>query len=393
MPQRNRIFAVLTFGFVLLGMPFTAMGVAWPSVAEDLGRAISELGVVIVCFGAGYTVSTLATGRIAQRVAIGRLLIAAGATSGFGLAVIASSTRWAVFLVAVALIGVTGGIIDAATNTYIAVRRGPRAMGLIHAGFGIGAIFGPLFITLLLAAGASWRIAYASLAIAQAVSVTALWIVVRTVDARGEDEDAPAGAPLRSPILLWSVLVFLLYAGVAAGTGAWAFTFLTEGRSISEGIAGLVVTGYWTSFTASRFVLGAIGDRMAPNAVLAMSGAAIVAGLAVFWWAPTEAIGLVALIFTGFAHGPVFPLEVLLTPRRFGAKLTATVVGYEIAAANIGGAILPGVIGILVGVIGVSAIPVFLFANSVLLWGAIKMLRIVSDGGVPAVGLTDAGAG
>ncbi|RPI25945.1 MAG: MFS transporter [Actinobacteria bacterium] len=190
---------------------------------------------------------------------------------------------------------------------------------------------------------------------------------------------------MRSPVLLWSMIVFLLYAGVAAGTGAWAFTYLAEERGISDGVAGIVVTGYWAAFTASRFVLSAIGERVTPNAILAMSGPATVCGFAIFWWAPTEAIGLAALIFTGFAHGPVFPLEVLLTPRRFGAALTATVVGYEIGAANIGGAIIPGGIGLLVGAVGLTVVPGFLFVNGVLLWAAIRALRAASDRSVRSI--------
>lgn len=381
---------MLALGFVFLGMPVAALGVAWPSIAEDMGKALSELGVVTVCFGAGYTVSTMATGRIAQRVALGRLLIAAAVTSGCGLALIAFSGGWIPFLLAVTLIGVTGGVIDAGTNTYVAIRRGSRAMGLLHAGFGIGTIIGPLFITVLLAAGASWRIAFAALALFQVGSVIGLWLFVRRVDVRGEDEDDSAvSTPLRSRTLLWSVLVFLLYAGVAAGTGAWAFTFLTEGRGISDATAGLVVTAYWAGFTGSRFVLSAVGERMTPNSLLTISGPATVTGLAVFWWAPTEAIGLAALVFTGFAHGPVFPLEVLLTPRRFGATQTATAVGYEIAAANVGAAIFPGFIGALVGTAGLDAIPIFLFLNSLLLWGAIRALRIVSNGRFRPVGLAE----
>jgi fucose permease len=95
----------------------------------------------------------------------------------------------------------------------------------------------------------------------------------------------------------------------------------------------------------------------------------------VLWWSPESWIGAVSLIFAGFAHGPVFPLEMLLTPRRFGAALTATVVGFEIAAANVGGALLPGLMGFAVGLQGLSILPPLLVVNAVVLLAAIEILR------------------
>jgi fucose permease len=108
------------------------------------------------------------------------------------------------------------------------------------------------------------------------------------------------------------------------------------------------------------------------------TAAATVGGIAVFWWNPSAAVGVAALVFTGFAHGPVFPLEVLLTPRRFGAALMATVVGFEIAAANVGGAVLPGLVGLFVDKAALEVIPLILFVNALLLWAAIETLHLTS---------------
>jgi len=377
--QHTRVLLVLAFGFVLLGMGLTATGVTWPSVAEDLDRSLAELGYVSLFFGGGYTLSGLLAGWLTERTGIRRLLVAAALTAALALSALATSGTWIVFLVAAAFLGTAGGLIDAATNTYIAIRRGARAMGFIHGSYGIGAIAGPLLVTGLLQAGLSWRVAFASLAAAQGIYAVSLWLLTRHIE--GADgaprEDRPSGR-LMSSVLAWSVAVFFLYAGVAGGTGVWAFTLLTEERGIAEGLGGLFVAAYWGSFTASRFLLGFVGDRTHPNTVLRWSAVATVAGFAVFWWNPATWVGVGALIFTGFAHGPVFPLEMLLTPRRFGAALTATVVGFEIAAANVGGAILPGVVGFAVARAGLAVIPALLFFNALVLWGAIEGLRISS---------------
>ena len=376
MNHRNRLFFVLASGFILLGMAVTVPGVTWPSVAESFDRSLAELGYVTLLFGGGYTVSSLVSGRLTARRGIGPLLIAAAITGMVALAAIAFSGTWLMFLVATCLMGVGGGLTDAATNTYVAIRRGARAMGLIHGVFGIGAIAGPLLVTVLLQTGISWRVAYALLALGQGLYIAGLWHFARSLDTHSETARGNRQTGLlRSPILTWSLIVFFAYAGIGAGAGAWAFTYLTAERGISDGVGGLIVAGYWGGFTASRLLLGALGDRFRPNTVLRWSVVSTTAAFAVLWWSQADWLGAAALIFAGFAHGPVFPLEILLTPRRFGAALTATVVGFEIAAANIGGALIPGLMGLAVGFADLAVLPPILVANSLVLLAAIEMLR------------------
>lgn len=380
MTRNNRVFLILAFGFVLLGMGLTVTGVAWPSIAKAFDRSLAELGYVTLLFGGGYTASTLLAGWFSARAGIRRLLIAAAMTAALTLAVLAASSTWAVFLIAAGLLGAAGGLTDAATNTYIAIRRGARAMGFIHGAFGVGAIAGPLFVAALLQAGLSWRAAFAALAVAHGVYLSVLWLFAHDVDVRNEaprPEHLTVGR-LVSSTLVWSLTVFFVYIGLAGAAGVWAFTLLTEERGIAEGLGGLVVAAYWGGFTASRFLIGLVGERVHPNTILRWSAAATAAGFAVFWWNPTTWFGIGALVFTGFAHGPIFPLEMLLTPRRFGAALTATVVGFEIAAGNIGGAVVPGVIGFAVDRAGLAVIPPLLFVNALVLWAAIEALRISS---------------
>jgi fucose permease len=374
--HRNRSFAVLASGFILLGMVVTVPGVTWPSVAESFDRSLAELGYVTLVFGGTYTVSSFLSGRLISTRGMGPILVAAAVTSAVALGALASSAMWEMLLVGTGLLGLGSGLIDSATNTYVAVRRGTRAMGLIHGMFGVGAIAGPLLVAALLQVGFSWRVAFALLAIGQALYTAGLWLLARDMDIQSTT-DGHRRQPrlLRTPILIWSLLVFFVYLGIGAGAGVWSFTYLTEERGMSEGIAGLVVAGYWGGFTLARLLLAAVGERLHPDTVLRWSAVSTAAAFMVFWWSQTNWLAAASLILAGFAHGPVFPLEVLLTPRRFGTTLTATVVGFQIAAGNIGGALLPGLFGLAVGVAGLAVIPPLLVVNALALFAAIEMLR------------------
>ena len=373
---RRKAFRTLAFGFIVLGMARTVTGVIWPSVAETFNRPIAQLGLVTLLFGSGYTLSSLLSGRFVARRGIGQILVSAAATALAALAALAVSPSWSVFLFSVAVLGFGGGLVDSATNTYVALGRDARAMGLIHGVFGLGAVGGPLLVTLLLTAGMSWRFAFAALAIAQAAYVLGLWAFARdlSVDAHTESAGKERGL-IRDSTAIASLAAFFLYAGVGGGAGVWAFTYLTEEVGIAGTASGLVVAAYWGALTASRLAIGAIGDRFDANTLLRWSGAATVGAFCVMWWADAPWLAAMALVFAGFAHGPFFPLEILLTAVRFSADRTAKMVGFEIAAANVGAALLPGLMGVAVGIESLAVIPPILTINACLLWGAIETLR------------------
>src|SRR5690606_10297898 len=73
--------------------------------------------------------------------------------------------------------------------------------------------------------------------------------------------DASLGETLRLPLMWLSILLFMVYAGMEVGAGDWSFTLFTDGRGISQDVAGMWVTIYWGSFTVSRILFGAISGR------------------------------------------------------------------------------------------------------------------------------------
>jgi fucose permease len=305
-------------------------------------------------------------------------LVSASVAATASLAVLAVSSAWIPFLTAVFVVGLAGGLLDAGVNAHVAVHRGARAMGIIHTGFGIGSTLGPLLVTLLISVGWSWRVAFLVLAAAELILALAFMATVSALESKGRESGSRPSVGKHGLVLTLSLAVFFLYAGIAAGTGAWSFSLLTEGRGISTGVAGVAVAAYWGGVTAGRVALGVFGNRIDPNRVLTMSAVGTVVSLALLWIAPTPWLGIVGLVASGLSHGFVFPLEVLLTPQRFGAGFTPWAVGYEIAAANVGVAVVSGTIGLLVGARGIAIVAPALVVLALLLWVAIEALRIQS---------------
>ena len=71
----------------------------------------------------------------------------------------------------------------------------------------------------------------------------------------------------------------------------------------------------------------------------------------------------------GFALAPIYPLLIAETPARLGRDVTGHAVGFQVAAAYLGAAGLPGVAGVLARSFGLEAIGPFMIAVAVALLG------------------------
>lgn len=371
-----RTLVALSFaGFVALGMPEGATGVAWPSMSAAFGRPISQLGVVIGALVVGYLGASAASGHLSRAIGIGPVLTASSVLSAIALAGLATSPAWAVVLASMAVLGLGAGLVDSGLNAHTSLTGGARRMNLLHACFGIGATVGPVVMTLFLGSDGGWRWAYGVFALVHVGLAASFWATRHRWVADADPGGADAARIGRVVVL--SLLAFVLYTGAEVAAGQWAFTVLTEGREVPTGVAGVWVGGYWASLTAGRLLAGALGGRVGPTTMLVSGMATAMVGTLLFWWEPTTALGGVGLWVIGLGLAPVFPVMVLLTPERVGRSRSEAVIGYQLAAASIGAAIVPGAIGWIVGVRGLDAVAPALAVTALAMVAAVEAARRV----------------
>ena len=153
--------------FFSIALPDSMLGVAWPATRISFQQPISAAGLVPPLGVAATLISTASSGYLLYRIGLGRLLVASSLLSAIALAVSAASPTMEVFLVSVLLLGLSGGAIDATLNAYAARTFGPRRINLLHASYGVGAAVSPLIVTAVVGTGATWRWAYAIVAVLQ----------------------------------------------------------------------------------------------------------------------------------------------------------------------------------------------------------------------------------
>lgn len=352
--SRGGTYVLALATFVALGLPDGVLGVAWPSIRVAVDRPVSALGVLLVAQTAGYLVATAANGTLVASLGTGRLLVGATAVAacGFGTFAAAASGAWSVLVAASAAVGAAAGMVDAGVNAHVAVHHGRRAMGLLHAAYGVGATAGPLLVTGLLAAEHTWRSAYGCITALQAALLVAFlttrrsWRPAPTAPPVGGGQEPPLPRP--GTTLVLTLVSFFVYTGLEIATGQWAFSLLTEERGVATTTAGLWVAAYWASLTGGRLVMAAVGERTSADLLLGGATVGALLGTLVLWLDPGGA-GAVGLPLIGTSLAPIFPTLVSLTPERLGAHRAAHAIGYQLSAAGVGAAVLPGAVAVAVG--------------------------------------------
>lgn len=363
--------------FVVLGLPEGMLGVAWPSMVSTFGLQLGQMGTLLLAATTGFLITSFNAGRLIGRVGIVYLIIASCAVRGLGLLGMASAPEWPLLVAAAFVFGVGSGAIDAGMNTYFAINLSPRLMNWLHASFGLGATLGPILMTTLLSLGVLWRWGYVIVGIVQIA--VAFVIFARAgawqLRAAGEDEAERTrkaerkrlSATLLRPIVWVNIALFFFYAGTEVTAGNWSYTLFTEGRGIPVAVAGFWAGFYWGSFTIGRFVFGIVADQIkVVNAIRLMCIIAI-GSAALIWWNPVDWVSFGGLAVLGFVMAPIFPLLVSATPTRLGVADANNAIGFQVAAASLGIAVLPGFAGILADQMHLEIIGPYLVMASIIM--------------------------
>ena len=375
-PRPGPLLVTLAYvGFISLGLPDALTGVAWPGVRSAFGLAQGSFGLVFVASGAGYFATSFAAGRLTRALGIGPLLAASTSLVAAALFGFAAAPGWGWFVACAVAHGLGSGAIDAGLNGFAAERLSPRQMNWLHACYCFGTMLGPLLMTAMLGSGRPYAAGYAAaggamLALAAVFLATApRWGGTATASstAPGGAAAMPVGmlATLGHPLVALQMAVFFLYTGLEGALGQWAYTVLTESRGVAPGAAGVAVGAYWASLGVGRVLAGIVADRVGPDRLIRLGLLVAAAGAAIFAVPAGVAGAAAGLMLAGLGLAPVFPALMTRTPGRLGPGLAAHAVGFQVGAAMVGVAALPGALGLLAGRVGLEAIPLGALALAV----------------------------
>lgn len=373
--SENLSLTLAFLAFISLGLPDGLLGVAWPSISRSMKVPIDALGLLLACTTLGYLGSSFAAGKLLARMSVGALLALSTLFAATALLGFATLQVWGLLLVCALLAGLGGGAIDAALNTYGAHYFSARSLNWLHAFFGVGTTIGPLIMTNVLGAQASWRWGYAIVGTVQLLLALGFLLTRHTwLELTPPDPDGANLSPSRSrdalknSKVLLGMVWFFVYSGTEMTVASWSFTLLTLSRGVNQESAGYWVAFFWGSLMMGRVLFGFVANRVNLPTTLRLCIVGILMGSVLIAQHQIPALSYLGLLVSGLAMAPLFASLIKLTPARVGKQFAQNAIGFQIAAAGLGGAALPALTGVLSRGLGLEFIGLMVVIEALVLY-------------------------
>lgn len=408
------LLPIIYLAFISLGLPDSAIGSAWPTMAPSLGAGISWVGVVTMIISAGTIVSSLMSVRVVERFGTGRVtvmsvVLTAAALMGFSQ----SQAFWQLCLWAVPY-GLGAGAVDAALNAFVAVHYESQHTSWLHCMWGVGASGGPMVMAQCLERS-TWSLGFlvlggiqVGIALVLTLSLP-LWRdrkLPRVSGWRAGQEAASGAAPeaalprgeaghgagaralsgataapgaggtsdctgeklptrrtpaqlLRIPGAKAVLVSFFCYSAFEATCGNWAATFCTLARGIDAQTAASWAALFYMGITAGRAVSGFISLKVNDRNMIRL-GQALIALALVCVLMPGDTALFAGLVLLGCGCAPIYPSTIHATPARFGEELALELTGMQMAFAYIGSLAMSPLFGVFAQSFGTWLYPWYL---------------------------------
>ncbi|OUO65434.1 MFS transporter [Collinsella sp. An268] len=366
---------IIYLAFIGLGLPDSAIGSAWPTMAPDLGAGVSWVGVVTMIISAGTILSSLQSVRVVERFGTGRVTavsvgLTAAALAGFSVA----TEFWQLCLLAIPY-GLGAGAVDAALNTYVAVHYESQHMSWLHCMWGVGASGGPLIMAQCLGVG-SWSLGFLVLGGLQLAIVIVLTLSLplwrdkalpRMADdaddaGSGDAEGAPISrrALLRRDGVLAVLICFFCYCALESTCGVWAASYCTFARGIDAQTAASWASLFYIGITLGRGVSGFISLKVSDHNMIRLGQALIALGIGAMLLPLGDTVLLVGLVLVGLGCAPIYPSIIHATPARFGDDVALALTGMQMAFAYVGTLVVSPLFGVIGQGISMELYPPYL---------------------------------
>lgn len=382
---------ILLLGLVTLNyVDRGSISVAMPLIKEEFNLSSEATGLLLSAFFFAYALMQIPGGWLVDK--FGPRKMATVATTGWGLATAASgfSFNFASLFITRAAIGIAeapimpaGGKLNA---TWMASKERGRGATILDAGAPLGAGFGGIIVTGLIALTGSWRGAFIAAGLATGLFGILAWRYIRDtprehprvneaeaayIDASQAAEDAKAAltpSPGKTGLLpylkfrsFWAMcLGWLGFNGVFYGLLTWGPLYLSEAKGFDLAEVGWGTFVIFGAGFVGEIIGGVIADRwqgygasanVVMRTLLGTAGVIVVAGL-------------VGVIFVESSLAAVVLLSVVLfflrwvglfwsIPALLGGRKNAGILGGSMNLfGNINGFVTPIAVGFIVGLTG-----------------------------------------
>ena len=367
--------------FLLTGIVMTFLGPMLPVLSSRWSLTDEQAGYLIFAQFFSSMFGMLSSGSLVRRIGYRLALIIGLLLMASGMALLVSGP-WLLGMMAVCVLGIGHGITTPAGNLRTAEvnpHGSASALNLINAVWGIGAVSSPFLVAVAQRAHKTPLFLYGT---AGALLILLLAFVLARFqpDTRTHSKRlsrSEHNVPNRRLLPLICAL-FFVYVGTETCLNGWLASYARR-MNISSGqhsFWAMTPSFFWGALLIGR-ALAPLALKFHRETAVARIGLtlALVGGLAIV---AAHGMGLLVpgAVLAGLGLASIFPISVSLFPRWFGESTTSAS-SPVFASGNIGGAVLPWLVGLvstrtgslrlgfLVPLLGVAAILAFYIADGI----------------------------
>jgi len=363
------LLIIIFIAFIMLGLPNSALGSAWPVMYESFNVNLASAGIISLILSGSTVLASLYCDRAVikfgfAKVTLWSLIAMTLSSLGFSIA-----TNFIVLCVLAVPMGLGMGLIDASLNNAVALHFKARHMNWLHGFWGVGAFLSPIIMAYFLTSHSSWQFAYRFIGFVTLVFVAIFILTIRVwkfaphIKETGENSTAlnmPKLELLKISGVKQSLLIFFAYCAIEATVGLWATSYFVQIRNIAEDTAALWLSLYFFGIMSGRFLAGFISNYLSNIQLIKLGTSLIGIGILFFILPLPTTFLLPGLFLIGLGCAPIFPSLVHETPKKFGAIYSQSIIGLQMAFAYLGSMLMPPLFGILALFSSNSLFPLFL---------------------------------
>jgi len=364
-PSRHfLLLSTLFLVYISCGIIAMLPGPALPVLATHTGVSLDIAGWIFTANALGFALGVMISGVLSTRMNSKYLLMIGLCVIGIAALIIPWTHIFALLLAAQFIAGIGFGAIDVSINV-IATLTFHDVLGeilnVLHSAFGLGALIGPLLLSLALkfVNESIWAFVAGTVIALIAFVLLVLQHIPAIVRQTPPSEQLPI--PARSRIFIHAALWFMalqmfLYVAAETGFSGWIATATGQSANVSLVIAAPTAAMFWLGLTSGR-LLGAQllkYSLLNENRLLYLSfiGGGL-SGLLVAIFTGQLWLDFAASLLMGLFLGPIFPGIMAIASRRFVHALDV-VSSVMLLSAGAAGTIFPVLIGALITHIGIT---------------------------------------
>ncbi len=385
------LLMIIYLAFISLGLPDALLGVAWPLVREEWMMGLDAAGVISIVVTIGTISSSLLSGKLIKRFGEGRITLMSGLLTGVALLGYSFAPSFMWFIILALPLGFGAGSVDTALNHFVATHFKAHHMNWLHSFWGVGATAGPLLMGSIIASTGSWRDGYLFVALIQLFLAAIIFLSLPLWKKHAAEQDDPHDEEIDlekkgmtvskhlifRPGVIFALLIFMVYCAGEYAMGLWGASYLIQKRELTLNVAASWVALYYGGITVGRILAGFISFKLDNKQLITLGVSIALIGSILLVVNLSDVLSMMAFILIGLGFAPIFPSMVHETPKRFGNKIAQSVIGYQMAAAYIGIAVFPPLLGVVMQRSDIGLYPIFILSCVIMLWVLTTLLNRV----------------